>query len=103
MTTRIAILDDYQNAALDAADWDSLGPEVGIEVFNQYIEGETAAAEALQGFDVVVGMRERTPFPKSLIDALGDLKLLVTSCMRNCPLTWRRPGSAGSSFLGPPC
>ncbi len=83
MTTRIAILDDYQNAALDAADWDSLGPEVGIEVFNQYIEGETAAAEALQGFDVVVGMRERTPFPKSLIDALGDLKLLVTSGMRN--------------------
>jgi len=83
MTTRIAILDDYQNAALDAADWDSLGPEVGIEVFNQYIEGETAAAEALQGFDVVVGMRERTPFPKSLIDALGDLKLLVTSGMLN--------------------
>ena len=83
MTTRIAILDDYQNAALDAADWNSLGPEVWIEVFNQYIEGETAAAEALQGFDVVVGMRERTPFPKSLIDALGDLKLLVTSGMLN--------------------
>lgn len=83
MTTRIAILDDYQNAALDAADWDSLGAEVGIEVFNQYIEGETAVTEALKGFDVVVGMRERTPFPKSLIDALGDLKLLVTSGMRN--------------------
>ncbi len=83
MTTRIAILDDYQNAALTAADWDSLGPDTEVTVFNTYIEGAAAVAEALQGFDVVVGMRERTPFPKSLIDALGDLKLLVTTGMRN--------------------
>ena len=69
MTTRIAILDDYQNAALDAADWDSLGPETEIKVFNETIEGEAAVAEALQGFEVVVGMRERTPFPRSLISA----------------------------------
>ena len=45
MTTRIAILDDYQNAALDAADWDSLGPGVEIEVFNRYIEGEAAGVQ----------------------------------------------------------
>ncbi len=83
MTTRIAILDDYQNAALDAADWASLGPETEVEVFNDYMEGEDAVAEALQGFDVVVGMRERTPFPKSLIEALPDLKLLITTGMRN--------------------
>ncbi len=83
MTTRIAILDDYQNAALDAADWDSLGPETEIKVFNEYIEGEAAVAEALQGFDVVVGMRERTPFPRSLIEALPDLKLLITTGMGN--------------------
>ena len=83
MTTRIAILDDYQNAALGAADWDSLGSDAEIEVFNDYIEGEDAVAGALQGFDVVVGMRERTPFPKSLIDKLPDLKLLITTGMRN--------------------
>ena len=83
MTTRIAILDDYQNAALAAADWDSLGPEAEIEVFNDYIEGEDAVAEVLRGFDIVVGMRERTPFPKSLIDRLPDLKLLITTGMRN--------------------
>jgi len=83
MTTRIAILDDWQGAALDAADWDSLGPDAEITVFNDYIEGEAAVAEALRGFDVAVGMRERTPFPKSLIDALPDLKLLVTTGMRN--------------------
>ncbi len=83
MTIRIAVLDNYQNAALGAADWDSLGRDAEITVFDKYIEGETAVAKTLQGFDVVVGMRERTPFPKSLIDALPDLKLLVTTGMRN--------------------
>lgn len=83
MTTRIAILDDYRNAALAAADWKTLGPDTEITVFDKYIEGEDAVAEALQGFDVIVGMRERTPFPKTLIDALPDLKLLVTTGMRN--------------------
>ena len=83
MTMRIAILDDWQGAALGAADWDSLGQDAEITVFGDYIEGEVAVAEALKGFDVIVGMRERTPFPKSLIDALPDLKLLVTTGMRN--------------------
>ena len=83
MTMRIAILDDWQGAALGAADWDSLGQDAEITVFGDYIEGEVAVAEALKGFDVIVGMRERTPFPKSLSDALPDLKLLVTTGMRN--------------------
>jgi len=83
MTTRIAILDDYQNSALNAADWDSLGAETEVQVFNHYIEGEAAVTDALQDFNVVVCMRERTPFPKSLIDALPNLKLLITTGMRN--------------------
>jgi len=107
MTTRIAILDDYQNAALGAADWGSLGSDVEIEVFNEYIEGEDAVAEALKGFDVVVGMRERTPFPKSLIDRLPDLKLLVTTGMRNLSFDMdaaRERGVvvSGTSMLGTP-
>ena len=69
MTTRIAILDDYQNAALDAANWDSLGPGTEIKVFNEYIDGEDNVARALQGFDVVVGMRERT----ELLDGTFDI------------------------------
>ena len=86
MTTRIAILDDYQNTALDAADWASLGPETDVKTFNEYLDGEDNVAQALQGFDVVVGMRERTPFPKSLMEKLPDLKLLVTTGMRNLSL-----------------
>ena len=107
MTTRIAILDDYQNAALGAADWDSLGSDAEIEVFNDYIEGEDAVAGALQGFDVVVGMRERTPFPKSLIDRLPDLKLLITTGMWNLSFDLgaaRERGVvvSGTSMLGYP-
>ena len=107
MTTRIAILDDYQNAALGAADWDSLGSDAEIEVFNDYIEGEDAVAGALQGFDVVVGMRERTPFPKSLIDRLPDLKLLITTGMQNLSFDLgaaRERGVvvSGTSMLGYP-
>lgn len=83
MTIRIAILDDYQNTALGAADWKSLGPNVDIKVFDSHIGGEDAVANALKGFDVVIGMRERTPFPRSLINALPDLKLLISTGMRN--------------------
>ncbi len=83
MVTRLAILDDYQNVALESADWGALPPEVEITVFNEYIEGEKAVAEALSDFDIVVAMRERTPFPASLIDSLPNLKLLVTTGMRN--------------------
>lgn len=83
MVTRLAILDDYQNVALESADWGGLPPEVEITVFNEYIEGEKAVAEALSDFDIVVAMRERTPFPASLIDSLPNLKLLVTTGMRN--------------------
>lgn len=100
MTTRIAILDDYQNAALTAADWESLGDDAEVEVFNKYIEGEAAVAEALKGFDVVVGMRERTPFPKSLIDALPDLKLLVTTGMRNLSFDMEAAREKGITVSG---
>ncbi len=83
MVTRLAILDDYQNVALESADWGALPPEVEITVFSEYIKGEKAVAEALSDFDIVVAMRERTPFPASLIDSLPNLKLLVTTGMRN--------------------
>ncbi len=83
MVTRVAILDDYQNIALKAADWDSLPSDVELTVFNEHIGGEQAVADALANFEVVVAMRERTPFPASLIERLPNLKLLVTTGMRN--------------------
>ena len=100
MTTRIAILDDYQNSALGAADWDSLGQDAEVTVFDTYLEGEAAVAKARQGFNVVIGMRERTAFPKSLIDALPNLKLLITTGMRNFSLDMKAAREKGIVVCG---
>ncbi len=94
--TKIAILDDYQNAALKSADWQSLSG-ADIKVFNYFIEPENRI-DALKSFDIIVLMRERTPFPKSLIQHLPNLKLLVTAGLRNLSIdmnaTLRQPYQA---------
>ncbi|MFF4956475.1 D-2-hydroxyacid dehydrogenase family protein [Streptomyces sp. NPDC001222] len=74
---KIAILDDYQNVALSLADWDSLGAQV--DVFDEAFADETATVAALAGYEVVVAMRERTPFPASTLRQLPQLRLLVTT------------------------
>ncbi len=100
MATRVAILDDYQNIALAAADWSSLPPDVEVTVFNEHIKGEQAVADALAGFDVVVAMRERTPFPASLIEKLPNLKLLVTTGMRNFAIDMEAARKRGLPVCG---
>jgi len=80
---RAAILDDYQNVAMHFADWSSITKDVEIKVFNKPFASQDEAIRALQGFAVVVGMRERTPFPRKVIEALPDLKLLITTGARN--------------------
>jgi phosphoglycerate dehydrogenase-like enzyme len=79
----IAILDDYQNVALQMADWSRLQAGHRIEVFTKPFADLEAAANALQGFDVLGIMRERTPFPRALFERLPALKLLVTTGKRN--------------------
>jgi D-3-phosphoglycerate dehydrogenase len=80
---RTAILDDYQNVAMGLADWSPLAKDVEIKVFNKPFGSQDEVVKALQGFTVVVGMRERTPFPRKVIEALPDLKLLITTGARN--------------------
>lgn len=81
---KLAILDDYQNAALDAADWSALSGDVEITVFDKHLGwDEDAIAAALAPYDILVCMRERTRFPASQIDKLPNLKLIVTTGMRN--------------------
>lgn len=81
---KLAILDDYQNAALGSAGWDSLGGDIEITVFDEHLGwDEDPVAAALAPFDILVIMRERTPFPASLLGKLPNLKLLVTTGMRN--------------------
>ena len=83
---RCAILDDYLNLALTVADWSKLGDRVDITVFNQPFASQEAAASALQDFEIICAMRERTPFPRALFAALPKLKLFITSGMRNAAL-----------------
>lgn len=81
---RIAILDDYQNIALELADWASLNAEV--TVFTQRIADPDELVRRLEGFAVVVAMRERTAFPESVLARLSDLRLLVTTGQRNAAI-----------------
>lgn len=80
---KAAILDDYQNVALSLADWGRLKGKVEITVFNDHLDDESAVAKRLAPFDILILNRERTPFAKSLIDKLPNLKLLLTSGMVN--------------------
>jgi phosphoglycerate dehydrogenase-like enzyme len=80
---RCAILDDYQNVALQMADRTQLADRVDVTVFTAPFEGAAAATAALQDFDIVCAMRERTPFGADVLSALPKLKLLLTSGMRN--------------------
>lgn len=81
--TRIAILDDYQNVAEEMADWSVFPADVQVQAFPDHLADEDALVQRLAVFDVVVGMRERTPFPRSLLERLPGLKLLVTTGMAN--------------------
>lgn len=83
---RIAVLDDYQNKSLRAADWASI-PDGEVTVFTEFLGHDPKrVAEALTPFDVIVAMRERTRFPAGLFPNLPNLKLLVTTGMRNAAI-----------------
>jgi len=80
---RLSILDDYQGVALEMADWSPLEGRVEIVVERKPFADEDAAARAFAGSEIVAAMRERTPFPRSLVERLPNLKLLNTTGMRN--------------------
>ena len=97
---RAAILDDYQNVALSFADWSPIAGDVEIKVFNQPFKSRDEAIRALQGFAVIVGMRERTPFPRAVIEALPDLKLLITTGARNNSFDLKAAAERGVTVCG---
>jgi phosphoglycerate dehydrogenase-like enzyme len=80
---RVALLDDYQGVALTLADWKRLPQGSVVESFLDHLTDEDALATRLCDFDVVVATRERTPFPRTLLARLPQLKLLVTKGPRN--------------------
>ena len=97
---RAAILDDYQNVALTLADWSPVTKDVEIKVFDKPFASQDEAIKALQGFAIVVGMRERTPFPRKMIEALPDLKLLITTGARNASFDVKAANERGIIVCG---
>ena len=100
MSARLAILDDYQRVALTRADWSPLEGRANITVFDRHLGDEDAVVAALQEFDVLVAMRERTRFPRSVIERLPNLKLLVTTGMRNAAIDLEAARDHGVTVCG---
>jgi D-3-phosphoglycerate dehydrogenase len=87
MTYRCAILDDYQNVAMTLADWSKISKDVDVKVFTDVVRRSDAdTIRDCKDFDIVVMMRERTRFPKAVIDGLPKLKLLITTGAHNASI-----------------
>ena len=97
---RVAVLDDYQNVALSYADWSPVAKDAEVKVFTTPFASEAEAIKALQGFTVVAGMRERTPFPRRVIEALPELKLLITTGAKNKYLAVKAAAERGVTVCG---
>ena len=84
---KLAVLDDYQQLALKSADWDRLRKRgVEVSVFHEAFASRDEAAAKLAPFEVLVLMRERTPFPRELIDKLTNLKFMALTGLRSASL-----------------
>jgi phosphoglycerate dehydrogenase-like enzyme len=102
---RVAVLDDYQGVALACADWERLDAEV--EVFSDHLDSDDEVVERLRPFAAAVAMRERTPFPRARLERLENLRLLVTTGMRNASIDLEAARECGvtvcgTGALGPP-
>ena len=84
VTRRLAILDDIQGVALRLADWEAVRRVFEVEVHRDPLPAGEERARALAPYEVIVAMRERTPFPRELLEALPNLDLLVSTG------TWNR-------------
>jgi phosphoglycerate dehydrogenase-like enzyme len=102
MAIRCAILDDYQNVALSFADWSKVSGDLDVKVFNEHLGSPDQVVAALKGFAVICAMRERTAFPRTVIEALPDLKLLITTGMRNASIDLEAAKARGVVVCGTP-
>jgi phosphoglycerate dehydrogenase-like enzyme len=97
---RVAILDDYQQVSLASADWSPVRSLAQIDVFAQHIARTEALVSALEPYDVVVAMRERTYFDASRLGQLPRLRLLVTTGMSNASIDLAACAERGITVCG---
>ncbi|SEL61055.1 Lactate dehydrogenase [Blastococcus sp. DSM 46786] len=97
---RIAVLDDYQSAAAEYCDWSLLPGPVEVVEFHDTAAGPDALVARLRGFDVVLAMRERSRFDRAVLERLPDLRLLVTTGMRNKSIDVAAAADLGITVCG---
>ena len=98
-TYKIAVLDDYQNAALECADWSVLGQRADITVFKDHLADPEAVIERLLPFDVICVMRERSPLPRNIIERLPNLKLIASTGAGNASIDIAAAGERGIAVV----
>ena len=96
----VTILDDYQSVALSCADWSEVQDRFDVEVLTEHIADADQLSARLAGSQVIVAMRERTPFPASTIARLPQLRLLVTTGMANASIDLAAAAAAGVTVCG---
>ena len=100
MPIRIAVLDDYQEVAREMAPWEQLEPEAEITFFHDHLLVDGVVRDLLAGYEVLVAMRERTPFTAKRLASLGDLRLLVTTGMGNAAIDMDAAREHGITVCG---
>jgi phosphoglycerate dehydrogenase-like enzyme len=96
---KIAVLDDYQNVALESADWSVLRDRADIAVFQDHLADPDALIDRLLPFDVVCVMRERTPLPRNIIERLPNLKLIASTGAGNASIDVAAAGDHGIAVV----
>ena len=96
---QIAVLDDYQNVALESADWSVLRDRANISVFRKHLVEPEALIERLLPFDVVCVMRERTPLLRNVIERLPNLKLIASTGPVNASIDVVAAGDHGIAVV----
>lgn len=94
------MLDDYQDAAAGSADWSALDGRVAVRALREHLTDREELVAALADAEIVVAMRERTPFDAALFDRLPRLRLLVTTGMRNASLDLAAADAHGVTVCG---
>lgn len=97
---KIAVLDDYQGIALQMADWSVLEDKAEVTVFRDHLSDLELLAERLVAFDIICVMRERTPLPRPLLERLPQLKLIVSTGMRNAAIDVQAAKELGVTLCG---
>ena len=96
----VTILDDYQGVALTSADWSAVQAHYDVEVISSHIADEDELVRRLAASEIVVAMRERSPFPAALFDRLPALRLLVTTGAKNAAIDLAAAKAHGVTVCG---